>query len=137
MDTRTNQTGPTRTILVVDNLEENRGILAGWLTREGYRVVEAAGGVEAVEEARRVIPDLILMDLKMPVLDGFGAAHSIHGDVSLRGVPIVAVSADNTEFSKLKAKEAGFCDYLVKPVAVDELRGMLDRLFQRADAAIH
>lgn len=137
MDTRTNLISPTRTILVVDNLDENRKILAGWLSREGYRVVEAAGGVEAVQEARRVIPDLILMDLKMPVLDGFGAAHSIHGDVALRHVPVVAVSGDNTEFSKLKAKEAGFYGYLVKPVAAEELRGMLEMLFQPTDAAIH
>ena len=137
MNEQTNQTSPSQTILVVDNLEGNRGLLAKWLAREGYRVVEAAGGVEAVEEARRVIPNLIFMDLKMPVLDGFGAAHSIHGDVALRTVPIVAVSADNTEFSKLKAKEAGFYDYLVKPVNIDELRSMLSKVFQPNATNVH
>ena len=95
-----------QTILVVDNLEEVRGIIGGWLARQGYRVMEAESGKEAVEQARRLLPDLILMDLKMPGgMDGIDAALAIQADMVLREVPIVAVSADNTEYSKGKALE--------------------------------
>lgn len=129
---------PPQTILVVDNLEDVRGVIGAWLSRQGYRVAEAGGGVEAVEEARRVVPDLILMDLKMPGgIDGIGAAHVIHGDLALREVPIVAVTADNTEYYKGKAREAGFSDYLVKPFEVEELRAVLDRLLPKGSTPIH
>ena len=79
------------------------------------------------------------MDLKMPGMDGVAAAHTIHGDVALRDVPIVAVSADNTEYSKGKAHVAGFIDYLVKPFAVEELEGVLERLLPmpKKDSMIH
>src|SRR5215207_10863055 len=103
-----------QTVLVVDNLADVRGLIGVLLTRRGYRVAEADGGEQAVAEARRVVPDLILMDLKMPGgMDGIAAAQAIHGDVGLREVSIVAVTGDNTEFYKSKAREAGFCDYLV------------------------
>lgn len=129
---------PPQTILVVDNLEEVRGVIGGWLARQGYRVAEAGGGDEAVGEARRVLPDLILMDLKMPGgMDGVSAAHAIHGDVGLRHVPIVAISADNTEHSKGKAREAGFSDYLVKPFAAEELGDVLSRLLPKKGSSIH
>jgi CheY-like chemotaxis protein len=129
---------PPQTILVVDNLEEVRGVIGGWLARQGYRVAEAGGGAEAVEEARRLVPDMILMDLKMPGgMDGVAAAHAIHGDVGLRHVPIVAISADNTEYSKGKALEAGFSDYLVKPFAAEELERVLDRLLHNKNTMVH
>lgn len=126
------------TILVVDNLEDVRAVIGGWLARQGFRVAEADGGEQAVEEARRLLPDLILMDLKMPGgMDGICAAHAIRGDVALRDVPIVAVSADNTEYSRGKAHEAGFNDYLVKPFEVAELRDVLDRLLPASGSQIH
>jgi CheY-like chemotaxis protein len=129
--------GPPQTILIVDNLEEARGILGGWLARKGYRVVEASSGEEAIEQARRVFPNLILMDIKMPGMDGFGATQVIRGDVELHGVPIVAVSADNTQFYKNMAKEAGVNEYLVKPIEEEELRGVLERLLPQKGDAIH
>lgn len=129
---------PPRTVLVVDNLQDVRGLINVFLTRRGYRVAEAASGGEAVEEARRVVPDLILMDLKMPGgMDGISAAHAIHGDLGLRDVPIVAVTADNTEYYKLKARAAGFSDYLVKPFAASELEGVLERLLPESGSPIH
>lgn len=127
-----------QTVLVVDNLEHIRGLIGTLLSRRGYRVAEAASGEEAVEEARRLVPDLILMDLKMPGgMDGISAAHAIHGDAGLRGVPIVAVTADNTEFNRGRAREAGFSDYLVKPFEAGELDGVLERLLPRQGAQIH
>lgn len=127
-----------QTILVVDNLADVRGVIGALLARRGYRVAEAEGGEQAVEEARRVVPDLILMDLKMPGgMDGIAAAQCIRGDVGLREVPIVAVTGDNTEFYKVKAREAGFSDYLVKPFEAGELEDVLDRLLPAKNSAIH
>jgi CheY-like chemotaxis protein len=127
-----------QTILVVDNLADVRGVIGALLERRGYRVAEAEGGEQAVEEARRLVPDLILMDLKMPGgMDGIVAANVIHGDVGLREVPIVAVTGDNTEFYKGKAREAGFSDYLVKPFEAGELEGVLERLLPKNGGTIH
>src|SRR5215213_6059833 len=96
-----------QTVLVVDNLADVRGVIGALLARRGYRVAEAEGGEQAVEEARRLVPDLILMDLKMPGgMDGIAAAQCIRGDVGLREVPIVAVTADNTEYWKHRARAA-------------------------------
>ena len=126
-----------QTILVVDNLEEMRGAIGGWLVRHGYRVAEAEDGRGAVEQARRLAPDLILMDLKMPGMDGVEAARAIKSDAALCGVPIVAVSADNTEYYRAAAREAGFSDYLVKPFEAGELEGVLDRLLPKAGGTVH
>ena len=126
-----------QTVLVVDNLADVRGLINVLLTRRGYRVAEAEGGAEAVAEARRLVPDLILMDLKMPGgMDGVAAAQAIRGDVGLRGVPIVAVTADNTEYWRLKTREAGFSDYLVKPFEAGELEGVLERLLPQQTSAL-
>jgi CheY-like chemotaxis protein len=114
-------------ILVVDNLDEGRKLLGNWLSQRGYDVVQAGSGQEAIEVARREVPDLILMDIKMPGIDGFGAAQSIRAHTGLKRVPIVAVSADGTEYSKARATDAGFADYLTKPVEIDELSEVLDR----------
>ena len=130
--------GQPQTVLVVDNLADVRGLIGVLLTRRGYRVAEADGGEQAVAEARRVVPDLILMDLKMPGgMDGVAAAQAIRGDVGLRAVPIVAVTGDNTEYCRLKAREAGFSDYLVKPFEADELEGVLERLLPQKSSALH
>ncbi|HEX8145759.1 MAG TPA: response regulator [Pyrinomonadaceae bacterium] len=129
---------PTQTVLVVDNLADVRGLIGVLLARRGYRVAEADGGEQAVAEARRVVPDLILMDLKMPGgMDGVAAAQAIRGDVGLRGVPIVAVTGDNTEYWRLKAREAGFDDYLVKPFEAGELEGVLERLLPNKSSVLH
>ena len=127
-----------QTVLVVDNLADVRGLIGVLLTRRGYRVAEADGGERAVAEARRVVPDLILMDLKMPGgMDGVAAAQAIRGDVGLRAVPIVAVTGDNTEYWRLKTREAGFSDYLVKPFEVGEFDEVLERLLPRQSPALH
>ena len=132
-----NSTRP-QTVLVVDKLADVCGLINVRLTRRGYRVAEAEGGAEAVAEARRLVPDLILMDLKMPGgMDGVAAPQTIRGDVGLRGVPIVAVTADNTEFYKNKAREAGFSGYLVKPFEAGELESVLERLLPKQGALVH
>ena len=118
------------TALVVDDYADSRHIFRRMLEMRGFGVAEAADGEEAVEAARRGCPDLILMDLNMPRMDGLMAASLIR---ELRGaceeVVIVAVTAFDTYGMKDAALEAGCDDYLVKPVDFDELykvlRGLL------------
>src|ERR1043165_10187 len=125
-------TGPLvapATVLVVDDSADTRAVLSRTLGRRGYRVVEAADGREAVETALRVCPDLILMDLNMPVMDGLAATERIRelkercGDVA-----IVAVTAFDTYGMKEAAIEAGCDAYLLKPLALDELEEVVARL---------
>lgn len=137
MNRQEQQSGPPQTILIVDNLEEMRGILGAWLNRNGYQVLEASSGEEAIEQARRFFPSLIFMDIKMPGMDGLTATQVIRGDVGLREVPIVAVSADNTEFNKTMARAAGVDEFLSKPVEEEELREVLERLLPKKGDMIH
>lgn len=123
-----------QTILVVDNLIEIRALLSTWLTKRGYRVVEAESGEEAIEVAGRERPDLIFMDIRMPGMDGISAGRSIREHAELRDVMIVAVSADNTEYYKSTANEAGFNGYITKPIEIEELKSVLDRLLPAAEA---
>lgn len=115
------------TILVVENLEETRRLLRSWLAGQGFRVVEAENGAEAVEVARREQPSLVFMDIKMPGGDGIDAARSIRDTAELRDIPIVAVSADNTEYYRSTARAVGFNAYLIKPVSTGELKDVLDQ----------
>jgi twitching motility two-component system response regulator PilH len=128
MSDRATLNATPQTILVVDNLECMRQTLAHWLTKEGYRVVEAAGGTEAVEVALRERPALILLDIKMPQGDGISATHIMRAQPLLRDVPIVAVSGDNTQYNQDAARAAGCNDFIAKPVGADELRSVLRRL---------
>src|SRR5918911_2254473 len=88
-----------RTVMVVEDFEDNRFMMRRLLEMSGYRVVEAVNGEQAVETAARVRPDLILMDLSLPKLDGLAATRRIREQAGLARVPIVAVSAhDTTDF---------------------------------------
>jgi CheY-like chemotaxis protein len=111
-----------KTILVVDDSADAREVLRRTLELAGYLVIEAANGGEAVEIAGRLCPDLILMDLNMPVLDGLAATERIRELRDRCGdVPIVAVTAFDTYGMKDAALEVGCDAYLLKPVAVDEI----------------
>ncbi|MDQ3916984.1 MAG: response regulator [Acidobacteriota bacterium] len=117
------------TVLVVDDSADTRFVLRRTLRRRGYRVVEAADGREAVEVALRECPDLILMDLNMPVMDGLAATERIRELKERCGdVPIVAVTAFDTYGMREAAVEAGCDAYLLKPLALDELEAVVERL---------
>ena len=105
-----------RTILVVEDFTETRFILRISLEMSGYRVLEATNGLEAVEVARRERPDLILMDIGLPLMNGFEAARAIREDDDLAGVPIVAVSAHATAEYRVKAVAVGCTEYVTKPI---------------------
>lgn len=116
---RTHET--VKTILVVEDFEDSRFMLKQLLELSGYRVLEAANGREAVELAESECPDLVLMDLSMPVLDGLSATRLIRRIESICHVPVVALTAHCSDEYVEAAREAG-CDHFVsKPVDFDML----------------
>ena len=119
-------------ILIVEDSEDNREILRYLLRASGYGVLEAANGKQAVELCRDKHPDLILMDLSMPVLDGYGAAQQIRQLDELNKIPIIAVSAHATLDYRAKAYAVGFNDYLTKPIDFAHLETVLHRYLNAA-----
>ena len=118
----------SRTILVVDDFDDTRLIMRLWLERRGYRVVEASDGVEALDVARMEQPDLIIMDIEMPALDGLAATRRLREDEQLRRVPVVAVSAYGAEHWRARAIEAGCNDYVSTPFEPAELAELITSL---------
>ena len=114
-----------QTVMVVDDMADVREVIALWLRSQGFNVVEASDGREAVELAPLVHPDLILMDLGMPVLDGYEATRLIHGREETRDVPVVAVTAFSDSNTRRKASEAGCVGHVSKPVDFGALDGVI------------
>jgi CheY-like chemotaxis protein len=119
------------TILVVEDFEDNRFMMRRLLEMSGYRVVEAVNGEEAVTLACSELPELILMDLSLPQLDGLAATRRIRQHPELKEVPIVAVSAHDTADFHADALAAGCNDYVTKPIDFDELEALLNRLLPK------
>ncbi len=123
--------GNDPTVLVVEDFEDNRFMMRRLLEMSGYRVIEAVNGQEAIEAAQREHPDLILMDLSLPLLDGLSATRRIRAQPNLRQVPIIAVSAHDTTDFHAEALAAGCNEYVTKPIDFDELEELLKRLLMR------
>lgn len=115
-------------VLVVDDTVDNLVIISLHLQQSGYRVVTATNGEEAIKVAALTNPDLILMDLSMPGLDGLGATRKIRESPSLRPVPVVAVTAFNTEGFKRAAHDAGIDGYITKPIDFERLNDLIRSL---------
>jgi CheY-like chemotaxis protein len=113
--------------MVVDDSEDIRELLRVQLTRLGYRVVEAADGREAVEAVKKECPALILMDLTMPVLDGFEATRLIRRIEMARGVVILAFTALGSGANRTSALAAGCDDFVRKHLGMNELSAVLAR----------
>ena len=115
-----------KTILVAEDSADTRTVLSRVLTSLGYRVVEAADGEAAVEAARKVCPDLVLMDLNMPVMDGLAATERIRQLKDECGnIPVIAVTAFDYHGIREAALEVGCVAYLLKPLALDELESVI------------
>ncbi|HYN41252.1 MAG TPA: response regulator [Thermoanaerobaculia bacterium] len=113
-------------ILVVDDDEMNRDMLSRRLLRKGYEVVLAVNGVEAIEKAVADRPELILMDLSMPVLDGYEATRRLKAEAVTAGIPIIGLSAHAMVGDREKALAAGCDDYDTKPVELPRLLGKVE-----------
>lgn len=128
----TEQNGAAQTILVVEDFEDNRFMMRRLLEMSGYRVVEAVNGEQAVEAAERERPDLILMDLSLPKLDGLAATRRIREQDGAGRIPIVAVSAHDTTDFHADALAAGCNEYVTKPIDFDQLEELLTRLLGKS-----
>jgi two-component system, cell cycle response regulator DivK len=119
----------TKRILVVEDQEDLRGVLRDLLSGSGYGVVEAADGQDGINKAKSECPDLILMDIQLPVLDGYEATRQIKADPSLANTPIIAVSSFAMKGDEEKARGAGCDHYVTKPYSPLQLlrtiRGVL------------
>ena len=102
-------------ILVVEDHEENRRIIHDLLTSAGFEMIEALTGEDGVRAAEAERPDLILMDIQLPGLDGYEATRRIKANPALRPIPIIAVTSYALSGDEVKAREAGCDDYVTKP----------------------
>lgn len=119
-----------RTILVVDDFDDTRLLLRTWLERKGFRVVEAENGNRAVAAAESDRPDLIIMDVEMPELDGLAATRKIRALRNFQSVPIVAVSAYGADQYREHALAAGCDEYVSTPFEPDELERLIRALIK-------
>ena len=118
-------------VLIVDDLEDMRGMWRLWLTHWGFAVEEAADGAEAVRIARLNPPDLVLMDLWMPVKDGLQTTRELKADPATARVPIWALSGDDSAHTAQEAKLAGCELFIGKPVSPEELLEKIRMCFGR------
>lgn len=123
-------------VMLVEDFQDTREMMRAMLELSGCRVIEAANGQEAIELSQRGGLDLILMDLNMPVLDGFTATLRIREYEPTRDVPVVAVTAYDTEEMRAAAGAVGCCDYVLKPLDPARLDTLLKQLL-RPRAAQH
>ncbi|HZE71317.1 MAG TPA: response regulator [Pyrinomonadaceae bacterium] len=115
-------------VLLVEDTEDNRFMMRRLLEMSGYTVVEARNGEEAVRMARQERPQIILMDLSLPIIDGLAATRRIRALPEFADVPIVAVSAHDTADFHSEAMAAGCNSYITKPIDFGELESLIGRL---------
>ncbi|HYP00743.1 MAG TPA: response regulator [Pyrinomonadaceae bacterium] len=120
----------TKILLVEDN-EMNRDMLSRRLARKGYEVSIAVDGKQGVEMARADAPDLILMDMSLPVLDGWEATRQLKGADATRGIPVIALTAHAMSGDREKALEAGCDDYDTKPIELPRLLEKIESMLSR------
>ncbi len=110
-----------RKILIVDDNRDNRELVVKILQRQGYRTCEAIDGEDAIDQAKAERPDLILMDISLPKIDGMEATRQLHAMVEFSATPIIALTAHAMRGDREKALAAGCCDYIAKPINIREL----------------
>ncbi len=118
----------SKTILVADDMPNGRELIRTVLERTGYAVIEAADGKEAMEKIQSSRPDLVILDLQMPVLDGFAVIRLLRSRPEFSNLPVVALTANAMHGDREKTMAAGFTGYLAKPVSLVTLRNELARL---------
>ncbi len=113
----------SKRILVVEDTEDNRQILRDLLTSAGFELIEAVDGAAGVAMAREHRPDLILMDIQLPVIDGYEATRRIKADPALAGIPVIAVTSYALSGDEEKTRAAGCDGYIAKPFSPRQLLG--------------
>jgi two-component system cell cycle response regulator DivK len=116
-----------RVLLVEDN-EMNRDMLSRRLEKRGYDVIVALDGAEGLASARELKPDLVLMDMSLPVMDGWDATRELKASVETASIPVIALTAHAMEGDRAKALDAGCDDFDTKPVELPRLLGKMEAL---------
>ncbi len=117
-----------KTVLIVEDSEDARYFMRLELEQLGYRIVEADNGEKAVEVAERERPDIILMDLSLPIMDGIAATERIRASDGFKTVPVIAVTAHQETDFRADAKAAGFNAYVTKPIDIPWLSELIEGL---------
>ena len=118
-------------ILLVEDNEMNRDMLSRRLVRKGHEITMAVDGAQGVEMAKAQLPDIILMDMSLPVIDGWEATRQLKADDATRPIPIIALTAHAMAGDQEKAFDAGCDDYDTKPVELSRLLAKIDALLAR------
>jgi CheY-like chemotaxis protein len=119
-------------ILLVEDDEMNRDMLSRRLRKRGYEVTIATDGQQGVDLARSERPDMVLMDMSLPVMDGWTATRALKGDEATRGIPVIALTAHAMQGDQDKAMAAGCDDFDTKPVELTRLLEKIEALIARA-----
>jgi CheY-like chemotaxis protein len=119
-----------RKILLVEDNEMNRDMLSRRLQRRGYEVIIAVDGQQGVELARSESPDVILMDMSLPVMDGWEATRTLKSSPDTKHLPVIALTAHAMSTDREKAMEAGCDDYDTKPIELTRLLAKIEALIQ-------
>ena len=122
-------------ILLVEDNEMNRDMLSRRLERKGYHVSLALDGAEGLQKARSEAPDLILMDMSLPVVDGWEATRQLKADEATRRIPVIALTAHAMASDEQKARDSGCDDFDTKPIELARLLQKIETLLQRGAAA--
>ena len=117
-------------LLLVEDNEMNRDMLSRRLQKKGFEVICASDGESAVAMTRAQLPDLVVMDLSLPVLDGWEATRRIKADPATKGIPVLVLTAHAMEADRQRALDAGCDDYDTKPVNFNRLLGKIESLLQ-------
>ena len=117
-------------ILIADDRAPSRELIREILEMAGYQVAEASDGAQALEMAQQLSPDLILLDIEMPALNGFGVIEKLREDPRFAATPVVALTASAMQGDREKALQAGFTGYISKPVRLAALRAEVARLLR-------
>jgi CheY-like chemotaxis protein len=118
-------------ILLIEDNEMNRDMLSRRLVKRGYEVVVAVDGQEGVQKARAEAPALVLMDMSLPVLDGWEATQALRADPATRSIPVIALTAHAMAGDREKALAAGCDDFDTKPIELERLLGKIEALLAR------
>jgi two-component system cell cycle response regulator DivK len=121
-----------KTILVVEDNEQNRTLVKDVLEYHGYLVIDAANGADGVALAREHLPDLILLDIQMPVMNGFAALQAMRNDPASRGVPVIALTSFAMKGDREKIMAASFQGYIAKPIDTRELPKIVAGFLEKA-----
>jgi DNA-binding response OmpR family regulator len=128
---RTSGAGAQRKVLLVDDEDSLRRVMKDLLEREGYHVAEARDGVQALDQVDRVAPDIIVLDLNLPGLDGYGVLSHLRSRPVTAAIPVIVLTAKGDEDNEVRVFELGADDFLTKPFRARALSARLDAVLAR------